>query len=282
MLISNTRQCAIRILNLSQRQFNRASTISFNNRFSAYRFFTNKSFVFNESSSIKDELVKVLESEYVLEQSQPLLLEDVEKDYIHKHQLEIENTISEKLVKISKKLPDGQKLHIFFDSTELNEIYNAGLQRERLQREAEEEAEEEDEDADGSIRESKDIEAEFPPEDIPMNVNFIIENPAKNQSLGIHSYLLIDDMRFITQSMTVYKDNQYALSVSSAAQYAKNLQYSGPDFDLLEDSVQEFFELYLQDIGVDYELARFIVEFSKVKENDEYVNWLKDLHHFFK
>jgi complement component 1 Q subcomponent-binding protein len=51
--------------------------------------------------------------------------------------------------------------------------------------------------------------------------------------------------------------------------------YAGPVFSELDEAVQDAFEAYLEQRGVDSALAEYLVELSIDKEQREYVNWLK-------
>jgi hypothetical protein len=61
-----------------------------------------------------------------------------------------------------------------------------------------------------------------------------------------------------------------------------NELYGGPRFDTLSDSVQESFLDYLAERGVSDDLAYFILQQGKEKEQKEYVNWLKQVSRFTK
>ena len=58
--------------------------------------------------------------------------------------------------------------------------------------------------------------------------------------------------------------------------------YGGPAFSDLDASLQEAFEAYLEERGVDAALAEYVVELSIDKEQREYVNWLKRTAAFVK
>jgi len=51
--------------------------------------------------------------------------------------------------------------------------------------------------------------------------------------------------------------------------------YTGPEFDTLEEGLQEAFAEYLHERGVDSLLAEYLVDLSCDKEQREYTNWLK-------
>jgi complement component 1 Q subcomponent-binding protein len=56
--------------------------------------------------------------------------------------------------------------------------------------------------------------------------------------------------------------------------------YSGPPFPQLDEDLQVLLESYLAERGVDTELAIFIPEYIDVKEQKEYLGWLKKVKDF--
>jgi len=58
--------------------------------------------------------------------------------------------------------------------------------------------------------------------------------------------------------------------------------YNGPDFEDLEDKVQEAMDEYLGEIGITDEIYDFIDASATDKENREYMRWLENLNNFLK
>ena len=56
--------------------------------------------------------------------------------------------------------------------------------------------------------------------------------------------------------------------------------YPGPNYDELDESVQEEFHKYLEARGVDAGLARYIMEVHIDKEQKEYTRWLENVSNF--
>lgn len=56
--------------------------------------------------------------------------------------------------------------------------------------------------------------------------------------------------------------------------------YTGPNFEDLEESVQDKFHEYLEERGINAELANYIVEAHLDKEQREYTNWLEKVSTF--
>ena len=58
--------------------------------------------------------------------------------------------------------------------------------------------------------------------------------------------------------------------------------YAGPNFDELDQAVQNAFYEYLADRGVDDALAERLADFAQAKEQSEYVGWLQAARDFAK
>ncbi len=56
--------------------------------------------------------------------------------------------------------------------------------------------------------------------------------------------------------------------------------YTGPEFDELDDAVKSSLEAYLNDLGVDFEFAASAFQYAEWKEASEYAGWLADVKEF--
>jgi len=56
--------------------------------------------------------------------------------------------------------------------------------------------------------------------------------------------------------------------------------YTGPEFDELDDALKAAMETYLTDLGVDFEFAASAFQFAEWKEATEYAGWLHDVKEF--
>jgi complement component 1 Q subcomponent-binding protein len=52
------------------------------------------------------------------------------------------------------------------------------------------------------------------------------------------------------------------------------------EFDTLDSVVQDAFQAYLAERGIDAALSNFIVSYSEFKEQKDYVGWLADVKEF--
>jgi len=56
--------------------------------------------------------------------------------------------------------------------------------------------------------------------------------------------------------------------------------YGGPPWNQLDEELQLLMERYLEERGINTALALFIPDYAELKEQKEYVNWLKNLKSF--
>lgn len=82
-----------------------------------------------------------------------------------------------------------------------------------------------------------------------------------------------DGHRFVVGNVKVW---------SSVAERDDAAAFNGPDFEDLEDKVQEAMDEYLGEIGITDEIYDFIDASAVDKENREYMRWLENLNNFLK
>eukprot|EP00959_Pyramimonas_sp_CCMP1952_P203261 4250568-Pyramimonas_sp.AAC.2 len=58
--------------------------------------------------------------------------------------------------------------------------------------------------------------------------------------------------------------------------------YTGPDYEFLDERLQEKFDQYLEARGVDLELAGYMMDVCQDKEQREYMTWLANVESFLK
>lgn len=81
------------------------------------------------------------------------------------------------------------------------------------------------------------------------------------------------------------EDHRYVIgnvrSFASASEKENVSSYNGPDFEDLDDKVQESFDEYLAEVGMNAEVCDFIDATASDKEQREYVRWLQTTMKFF-
>lgn len=77
-------------------------------------------------------------------------------------------------------------------------------------------------------------------------------------------------------------DNKHTAGKSAAELIREpaESQYSGPPFAQLDEEVQNLMEQYLDERGINAALSLFVPEYIDVKEQREYLGWLKRVKEF--
>ena len=106
----------------------------------------------------------------------------------------------------------------------------------------------------------------------PVVVNLTIEKPDSGV-LSIQA--AVQDCVFEIEEVSYFSKPDLALSKTAEKDWARQSLYSGPPFGNLDEDLQSYFERYLEERGVDTELANVIQDYIQVKEQKEYVHWLQ-------
>jgi len=86
---------------------------------------------------------------------------------------------------------------------------------------------------------------------------------------------------FLIDNVSHSDDTDLATKNSAEADYQRQNIYIAPQFDDLSENLQNGFSSFLDERGINDELAEFVSEYVKHKENDEHTNWLQGLQSFF-
>ncbi|KDE03009.1 hypothetical protein MVLG_06477 [Microbotryum lychnidis-dioicae p1A1 Lamole] len=114
-------------------------------------------------------------------------------------------------------------------------------------------------------------------EDISIQAAITITKPGGG-ALSIDT--VAQDGIFTINNVTFYKDAHIAMSMGSEADWTRQGLYMGPAFENLDEGVQNEFEAFLEERGIDSNLAIFIAELAEHKEQKEYVSWLHNVKEF--
>lgn len=71
---------------------------------------------------------------------------------------------------------------------------------------------------------------------------------------------------FLVDNISFYPDSKLGTELTAEADWKRRGLYIGPQFDTLDVTVQEEFEKWLNERGVNENLATFIPEYSEHKE----------------
>jgi len=112
----------------------------------------------------------------------------------------------------------------------------------------------------------------------PVNVTVLIQRAGKG---SLRFDLLAENGMFAIQQITPVAET----SASAAEQireslYQRSNQYSGPPFEQLDEELQVYLDEYLAVRGISTPLANLVPDYVDVKEQKEYMGWLKSVKQF--
>jgi len=139
------------------------------------------------------------------------------------------------------------------------------------------------------IQPEEDFEEEEPESDSESDVD---ENPApypvraaltitkSNGPGSLNVELLCQEGQFVIENISYYDEASLGIDLTAEADWKRRGLYIGPQFDTLDIAVQEEFEKYLRERGINDVVASFIPEYAAHKEQQEYVKWLTKVNTF--
>lgn len=152
-----------------------------------------------------------------------------------------------------------------------------------------------DEDLD-NINEGNEKDFKVAPEDsVAQSDNELLDEDDHEPSFGVRVRIVVEKpnkgalaVDAVAQSGAILVENAFFYPDASLAnaktadklQEAQDL-YIGPPFSNLDEDLQVMLERYLEERGINTELALFIPDYIDVKEQKEYVSWLSNVKGFF-
>jgi len=112
----------------------------------------------------------------------------------------------------------------------------------------------------------------------PLRCSFTITKPSVPGALSIDA--VCQEGTFVLENVSFYKDAKLATDLTAESDWKRRGLYIGPQFDTLDLNLQEEFERFLQERGINESLAFFIPEYAQYKEQKEYVDWLSKVKTF--
>ncbi len=204
------------------------------------------------------QLNEVVAQELKFEETDAFGLDESFKTYLQENNIEIINTDGKVLAELVKK-NGNESIHIYFDVLRISQT---SYQLKQMQEQVE--------------------QSEYLDEEISdmahVDINVVICKD--NKATGFDLSLSLVDSSFEVAAITNFSDAKVALSDSPEAAAERDLKYSGPEFSNLAEELQEAINQYLNSRGVNSQLAEFILAYSGVKENNEYLDWLENLKKF--
>ncbi|EKM57654.1 uncharacterized protein PHACADRAFT_251414 [Phanerochaete carnosa HHB-10118-sp] len=128
------------------------------------------------------------------------------------------------------------------------------------------------------LEEGEETSEDQPTHSYPIRCSFAITKDSVPGALTIDA--MCQDGSFVTDNISFYADAQVGTELTAEADWKRRGLFIGPQFDTLDVSVQEEFEKFLQERGINDALAVFIPEYSEYKEQKEYVSWLQNVKKF--
>ncbi|KAJ4490263.1 mitochondrial glycoprotein [Lentinula aciculospora] len=112
----------------------------------------------------------------------------------------------------------------------------------------------------------------------PIRASLTVTKSSTPGSLAID--MMCQEGQFVVDNITYYKQGSLATDLTAEADWKRRGIYMGPQFDTLDIGLQEDFDKFLQERGIDQSLALFIPDFAEHKEQGEYVRWLEGVKGF--
>ncbi|KAI9508574.1 mitochondrial glycoprotein [Russula earlei] len=112
----------------------------------------------------------------------------------------------------------------------------------------------------------------------PLRCSLTITKPSVSGSLSIDA--VCQEGQFVVENVSFYSDSKLATDLTAEADWKRRGLYVGPQFETLDLGLQEEFEKFLQERGINESLALFVPEYAQHKEQKEYVDWLSNVKTF--
>ncbi len=120
--------------------------------------------------------------------------------------------------------------------------------------------------------EGEEAEDEQPSPAYPAQLTITITKPG-NKAIEIRA--VAQDGTIEIENLSFFpKESLLEAQSTKDASEARSL-YAGPPVDELDPELQQMLQQYLEERGIDEELASFLPEYMEYKEQKEYVKWLE-------
>lgn len=106
----------------------------------------------------------------------------------------------------------------------------------------------------------------------PANVYVTVSKPGKGAMQIVTS---AQDGVIVVDHVEYYPKAELAEAGTAESEFARNNIYAGPPFQNLDPELQDMLERYLDERGINEQLASFVPDYIDHKEQREYVRWLE-------
>ncbi|EJF56802.1 mitochondrial glyco protein [Dichomitus squalens] len=121
-------------------------------------------------------------------------------------------------------------------------------------------------------------DADAPLHAYPIRCSFSFTKASTPGALTIDA--MCQEGTFVIDNISYYSDAKVGTELTAEADWKRRGYYLGPQFDTLDISLQDEFDKFLQERGINQTLAYFVPEYAEHKEQKEYVSWLKNVKDF--
>lgn len=112
---------------------------------------------------------------------------------------------------------------------------------------------------------------------VPVRLNIVVEKPGKG-ALNIEASA--QEGNIVVENFYYYSDAKLAHRDSAEDVHKSQDVYPGPPFGSLDEDLQVLMERYLEERGIAQALALFVPDYMEMKEQKEYVTWLRQVKDF--
>ncbi|OTA01542.1 hypothetical protein A9Z42_0018600 [Trichoderma parareesei] len=236
-----------------------------------------------EDVEVDEALSAKLESEIQIEEDikaneqQPASI----KDFLDNSPFELVDTPGQEVVKLIRNYGD-EKITISFSIADItnfdpyadeNLFDEDDLPEESSDKQSQQQQQNQDDGLEGD-EEGLDEDA-----GAPINLSILIEKPGKTAgALNIDATARDGDI--VVDNMFFYEDATVARIDNPEAAQKRADVYPGPPFGSLDEDLQVLMERFLEERGINETLAAFVPDYVDIKEQQEYLRWLKNVRTF--
>ncbi|KAF8196107.1 regulatory protein suaprga1 [Pholiota molesta] len=121
------------------------------------------------------------------------------------------------------------------------------------------------------------------PEDVPtasMPIRVSVSITKNNGPGAINVDMICQEGAFSVENVSFYDDAKVGTELTAEADWNRRGLYIGPQFETLDVAVQDAFDAFIAERGINDSVAFFIPEYAAYKEQQEYVKWLCKVKNF--
>ncbi|KAF9975425.1 hypothetical protein BGZ73_000930 [Actinomortierella ambigua] len=237
----------------------------------ASRAFSSSRMAWNK---VDEELIAKLDDEIKCETETPLETPESVSEYLKKSPFQLTEKSGSDEVILTRKF-GNEEIKVVFAVSDIN----AAEDEEDLEyaEDFDEEGNQSQEQQQQESQDGEEDEGEVESLTFPVRCLITISKPNAG-SISVEA--IAQDGAFIVESVANVKDNVLANSRTVEADWEKRGLYQGPPFAELDERLQVAFEHYLEERGINSDLAWFVPNYVFHKDQIEYTNWLKDFKAF--